>query len=44
MTHAIHDLSNDELDKIVDLNDRKQVGALDYNEFLSRKLPPRENC
>ncbi len=34
--------SNAELDRIAELTDRKQVSALDYDEFLARELPARE--
>jgi hypothetical protein len=35
-------ISNDELDRIALFHDRNQVGALNYDDFLARKLPPRE--
>ena len=42
MSYAISEVTNDELDRIALAVDSKQVSAIDYDQFLARKLPPRE--
>jgi putative DNA primase/helicase len=38
----IHQASNAELDRLAEKADRKQVSAINYNDFLARELPARE--